>query len=68
MEDFIGLPLENVIESLKKSNIDYVVKNNNSHVVGDTVLVTNAKKQNNIVVLTVGEFIFDILKVQNDKK
>jgi len=68
MKDYIGLPLETVTKILKEKNIEYVVKKNNSHIMGDTILVTNVKKQNNIVVLIVGEFIFDIIKVKNDKK
>lgn len=68
MKDYIGLPLDTVTKVLKDKNIEYVVKNNNSHIVGDTVLITNVKKQNDKVVLVVGEFIFDIEKVKNDKK
>lgn len=68
MKDYIGLPLDTVIKMLTEKNIEYVVKNNNSHIVGDTVLVTNAKKQNDKVVLVVGEFIFNIEKVENDRK
>lgn len=67
MKDFIGLPLATVEKKLKEQNCEYVVKNNNSHITGDTLLVTNVKKQNDKVVLVVGEFIFDILKVKNDK-
>lgn len=66
--NYIGLPLETVAKILTEKNIEYVVKNNNSHIMGDTILVTNVKEQNNKVVLVVGEFIFDIKKVKDDKK
>lgn len=60
MEQFIGEKLEDVVSLLEQSKEKYVVENNNHNVCGDTVLVTNAQKRNGVIVLTTGEFIFDV--------
>ncbi|MGI5842375.1 MAG: hypothetical protein ACOX6H_03710 [Christensenellales bacterium] len=62
MKNFIGLPLSQVINELEKTNTPYEVVMNNFIIEGDTKLVTNVKSQNNKVVLTVGEFIFNLKK------
>ena len=60
MIEYIGKKLEDVIAFLEKSNEKYVVKDNNHNVCGDTTLVTNIQKQNDYVLITTGEFIFDV--------
>ena len=60
MEQFIGEKLEDVVSLLEQSKEKYVVENNNHNVCGDTVLVTNVQKRNGVIVLTTGEFIFDV--------
>ncbi len=60
MKNFIGYPLKHVVSELEKRNIAYEICKNNFNVDGDTTLVTNVKSQNNVTVLTVGEFIFNL--------
>lgn len=60
MEHFIGKTLQECINELTKMGLSYRVVENNHNVVGDNKLVTNAKRQNDIVILTVGEFIFNL--------
>ncbi|MBQ3494845.1 MAG: hypothetical protein IJA69_05450 [Clostridia bacterium] len=60
MEQFIGEKLEDVVSLLEQSKEKYVVENNNHNVCGDTILVTNVQKRNGVIVLTTGEFIFDV--------
>lgn len=68
MKDFIGLPLEQVEEVLKRENQTYKVVLNNFIVEGNRLLVTNAKSQDGVIVLTVGKFIFDLEGKQNETK
>lgn len=60
MKNFVGYPLETVEAQLKSQGIEYKVVENSFKVEGDRVLVTNVKSQDNLLVLTVGKFIFDI--------
>ena len=60
MEYLIGKTLQECIDELTKIGLSYKVVDNNHKVVGDTKLVTNAKKQDDTVILTVGEFIFNL--------
>jgi hypothetical protein len=62
MKEFIGFPLKVALEELEKQNIAYKVCENNFNVDGNTTLITNVKSQNNVVILTVGKFIFDFEK------
>lgn len=60
MQNFVGYPLEDVEKHLKEKNLNYKIEKNNFKVEGDRLLVTNAKSQDEMIVLTVGEFIFEI--------
>ena len=61
MEHLIGLSKENAIKYLCDKGISYEILYNNHNVMGDTELVTNVKLgDNNIVILTIGSFIFDL--------
>ena len=68
MLEFIGKKLEDVIALLEKTNEKYVVKDNNHNVCGDTTLVTNIQKQDDCIMITTGEFIFDVKGNNNAKK
>lgn len=61
------MPLEKVKKQLESENKKFSILPNNFNVKGDTILVTNAKEQDEQIILTVGEFIFDLKKEQNDK-
>lgn len=60
MQQFIGKKLTDVICELQQSGTLYQIVNNNHKLVGDTQLVTNAKLNNGIVLLTVSDFIFQL--------
>ncbi len=61
MEHLIGRTLTDCQKELESKNIKYTVVSNNHNVNGDTVLVTNVKVlQDNSVILTTGEFIFNL--------
>ena len=66
MEQFIGLPLDDVLSHFEKLGKKVVVQTNSFKLQGDTVLVTNVKEQNDCVILVVGDFIFNLKKEQND--
>lgn len=65
MTDFIGRPLCYAEDYLKKNNFAYTVVDNNFCVENGTKLVTNVKADKDVIVLTVGEFIFDLKERQN---
>lgn len=65
MTDLIGRPLSYAEDYLKKNNLSYTVVDNNFCVKNGTKLVTNVKADKNMIVLTVGEFIFDLKERQN---
>ena len=60
MDHLIGKTLQECIDEITKSGLKYQIVENNHNVDGDTKLVTNAKKQDDIVILTIGEFIFNL--------
>ena len=60
MDNFIGMRIEEVISQLEKSKEKFQVVNNNHNVIGDTTLVTNVQQKNDCLVITTGEFIFDV--------
>ena len=60
MINLIGLPLDRAIKIVKDCGLKVVVIGNNYCVKEEVKLVTNAKTQGDEVVLTVGEFIFDL--------
>ena len=68
MESFVGYPLEVVLNKLKQENLKYEIAENNFNVEGDRFLVTNVKSQGDVLVLTVGKFIFDIEGKQDEEK
>ncbi len=60
MNKFIGQKLEDVISELQNMGITFEIIDNNFSVNGDTKLVTNIVKQNEIVKVYTGNFIFDV--------
>lgn len=60
MIDFIGMPLDEVVDILEQQNQKYTIVQNNFCVNGDTRLVTNVKAVQDKIILTVGDFIFDL--------
>ena len=60
MEHLIGKSLQECVNEVTKAGLKYQIVENNHNVVGDTKLVTNAKIQDGTVILTVGEFIFNL--------
>ena len=60
MDSFIGKRVEEVISQLEKSKEKFQVVNNNHNVNGDVTLVTNVQKYNDCLIITTGEFIFDV--------
>ena len=60
MDGFIGKRVEEVISQLEKSKEKFQVVNNNHNVNGDVTLVTNVQKYNDCLIITTGEFIFDV--------
>ena len=60
MEEFIGKRIEEVVSQLELSKEKYVINDNNHNVCGDTILVTNIQKRDDIIYITTGSFIFDI--------
>ena len=61
MEHLIGKTLSDCEKELADKKIRFVVVDNNHNVKGDTTLVTNVKVlPDNLVVLTTGEFIFNL--------
>ncbi len=67
MENFVGYPLEVVLNKLEQEKIKYKIVENNFKIEGDKLLITNVKSQDNTLVLTVGKFIFDIEGKQDEK-
>lgn len=60
MIDLIGKPLEQVLKSLENKGLKIIINDNNFCVNSGIKLVTNVKAQQDKIVLTVGNFIFDI--------
>ena len=60
MLEFIGEKLEVVLAMLEKKGMAYKVFDNNFSVNGDTKLVTNIIAKDDIVEITIGNFIFDV--------
>ena len=68
MLKYIGEKLDVVVADLERKGILYKICNNNFDIKGDTKLITNIIAKDNIVEITVGEFIFDIRNKKNDNK
>lgn len=68
MDNFIGMRIEDVISQLENSKEKFQVVNNNHNVDGDATLVTNVKRENDCIIITTGEFIFDVKGNSNAKK
>ena len=66
MNKFIGKPLEKVYDMLKSKGKHIILANNNHNVSGDTRLVTNVTEIEDKIIITYGEFIFN-LKGMYDK-
>ena len=66
MIDLIGLPLNEVLLYLENKGLESQVILNNFCVEEDVKLVTNVKTQGDKIVLTVGEFIFNIKEQSNE--
>ena len=60
MQEFIGKPLHEVLEALKNNSKKVTLQNNNFNVVGDTKLVTNIFETKDEIIVTFGEFIFNL--------
>ena len=60
MRNLIGMPLQEAIDTVTEKGFKYTVIVNNFCVKQETSLVTNAKADGDEVVLTAGEFIFDL--------
>lgn len=60
MIDLIGLPVDQAVKIVEDKGLKATVVVNNFCVSGDKTLITNAKAQGDEVVLTVGEFIFEL--------
>ena len=68
MQNLIGQKLEYVVSLLEKSNEKYEIVDNNHNVMGDTTLVTNIQKKDNVYKITTGEFIFDVKGNKDEKE
>ena len=68
MQNLIGKKLEYVVSLLEKSNEKYEIVDNNHNVMGDTTLVTNIQKKDNVYKITTGEFIFDVKGNKDEKE
>lgn len=68
MQEYIGENLQKVVNILQSSGIKYIIKDNNYSVSGDTKLVTNVQVIDKTVVLTTGDFIFDVRNKIDEKK
>ncbi len=64
MQQFIGEKLEVVLKFFDENKLNYVVYDNNHSVNGDTKLVTNIKKENNLYKITTSNFLFDVKNKQ----
>lgn len=64
MQQFIGEKLEAVLKFFDENKLNYVVYDNNHSVNGDTKLVTNIKKENNLYKITTSNFLFDVKNKQ----
>ena len=60
MIDLIGLPLEDALLIVKNLGLKAQINVNNFCVEENVKLVTNVKTHEDTIVLTVGEFIFDL--------
>ena len=60
MTNLIGLPLQQAIEMVESKGLKAKIVVNNFCVSQDVQLVTNAKTEGDTVILTDGEFLFNI--------
>lgn len=60
MINLIGLPLEQAIKTVEAYGLKAKIVVNNFCVNQDVQLVTNAKTEGDTVIITVGEFLFNI--------
>ena len=60
MLEYIGEKLEKVLDILNNKGIAYIIKDNNFSVNGDTKLITNIVTKDEVVEITIGNFIFDV--------
>ena len=68
MDNFIGMRIKDVISQLENSKEKFLVVNNNHNVDGDETLVTNVQQKDDCLIITTGEFIFDVKGNSNAKK
>ncbi len=61
MQNFIGLPLSQVIEYCKKNNLEYeIIINSYSQDECTEFFVTNMRMKNNLIEITVSKFKIEV--------
>lgn len=65
MKNLIGEKLQTALNYLEQNGFNYIIKDNNFSVDGDTKLVTNIKIENNVAIVTTGNFVIDVKNKTN---